>query len=559
MHFMKGQIVCDIKRSLRTVCAMSLFACLISVAPVFGDSSPNVPIEDHVYRDVDRLIAAGLIKDAMYGQRPWSRNEIARLIAQARRRWEEKGRVSPDGGNMATAILAEYLIEQLEREYRDELAGNSPVRFHWLDEVSTEVAYLDSPYRSVPEDNGLLYIHAVTNPLISYREGRHYADGGTFALESAHWASLSKYFSVYVRPRFEGFVPDGDSSHADVRAQRLYGKFTWRNLEIEAGRDSLIWGSGEHGGVLASNNARNLDMIKASSDSPFVLPWIFKYFGPSKFTVFAGNLGSSYVLPNAYLYGGAASFKPVPFLEIGFEHQVTMGGNGSPEVSFADVIAEFFLFRRGEIREKNVADHRSGLNVRAEIPRLHHAVIYAEGIFEDYGRKAIWTQMTQQMGFLSGIYFPLLTSDGSDDLRMEYEHIPAFYGRQGIWTAGLTEDSVLRGSELGPDGHGIHVTWGHFFPSGTQWKNAVHYEFRDSNLYVSTLYPVGGPDEVVIVEDRPSESRLRLTTSLEWTTREKFVIRPEFGYERVWSFDFKPGSDKNNFLAAVSLRWLPGW
>ena len=325
-------------------------ACLLIVGVAYGGSSPNVPIDDPVYRDIDQLVAAGLIKDAIYGQRPWSRNEIARMIAQARRRYDDKGGIASDERHMATAIMAEYTIEQLENEYRDELAGNKSVRFHWLEEASAEAAYLDSPYRAVPENNGLGAIKAVINPLVAYREGRHYADGGTFALESVHWAS-SQYFSIYAQPRFEGLIPGEGSSHADVRAQRLYGKFTLGNLEMEVGRDSLIWGSGEHGGVLASNNARNLDMVKISNDSPFVHPWIFKYLGPSKYTFFVADLGSSYVYSDAYLYGFAASFKPASFLEIGIEHQITVGGKGAPEVSFGDLVKEFFTLR-GDIMAK---------------------------------------------------------------------------------------------------------------------------------------------------------------------------------------------------------------
>ena len=525
------------------------------VGVAYGGSSPNVPIDNHVYRDIDQLIAAGLIKDAIYGQRPWSRKEIARMIAQARRRYDEKGGIASDDRRMATAIMADYTIEQLESEYRDELGGNRTVRFHWLEEASTEAAYLDSPYRAVPENNGLLEIKAVINPLVSYREGRHYADGGSFALESVHWAS-SQYFSIYAQPRFEGLIPGEGSAHADVRVQRLYGKFTLGNVEMEVGRDSLIWGSGEHGGVFASNNARNLDMAKISNDSPFIHPWIFKYLGPSKYTFFVTDLGAAYVLKNAYLYGFAGSFKPASFLEIGFKHQVTVGGKGAPDFSFGDLVDEFFLFRK-DMYGKNLADHRIGINVRAQIPQLHDAVIYGEGVFEDLGKESFWPQFTQQMGFLSGFYFPLLTSDGSNDLRIEYEHIPAAYGRHGIWTSGLTEDNVLRGSELGPDGHGIHVTLGHLFPSGTQWKNAVHYVNRDSNLYTASLSSYGGPNEIIQMEDRQSESRFRAMTSLGWISQNGFGLRQELGYERIWNFDFATGSNRNNFLAAVSLRWVP--
>lgn len=531
---------------------------LLAGGIAFSQSSPNVPIDDHVYLDIERLVAAGLVKDAIYGQRPWSRNEIARLIAQARLLYEEKKSVFPDERNMATAIMAEYLIENLEQEYREELNGKNSTRYHLLEEVSTESVLLNSPYRAVPIENGVGAIKASVNPLISYREGRRYADGGTLAIESVHWATLSKYFSVLARPRFEGLMPDEGSSNADVRAQLLYGKFTLGNLEFEAGRDTIIWSSGEHGGVIASNNSRNLDMVKVSNDSPLVHPWIFKYLGPSKYTFFVADLGASHVLSNAYLYGFAGSFKPAPFLEIGFEHEFTLGGKGAPDIDFDNIVKEFFLYREDQYGQ-NLADHRIGVNARAQIPKLHHSVVYGEGIFEDLGRESFWPQFTQQMGFLAGWYFPLLTSDGSDDLRIEYDHVPAAYGRHYLWTSGLSEDDKLRGSELGPDGHGIHITWGHDLPSGKRWQSAMHFENRDSNIYTATLSSAGGQNEIVQVEDRQSESRFRVTTSLEWRTKTRFVVRPELGYERVWDFDFVSGANRNNFLAAVSVRWHPGF
>jgi len=111
--------------------------------------------------------------------------------------------------------------------------------------------------------------------------------------------------------------------------------------------------------------------------------------------------------------------------------------------------------------------------------------------------------------------------------------------------------------ELGPDGHGIHVTLEDLFPSGTQWKNAVHYVNRDSNLYTASLSSYGGPNEIIQVEDRQSESRFRAMTSLGWISQNGFGLRQELGYERIWNFDFATGSNRNNFLAAVSLRWVP--
>jgi hypothetical protein len=544
--------------SVRTIRSVLIIIFALKCAIAFGGSSPNVPIDNHVYRDIDKLVSAGLIKDAIYGQRPWSRNEIARMIAEARRRLTEKGIIIPDGRDSGIAMMAGDILERLEGEYHDEITEKGAVRFHPMEEISIDNSFLNSPFREAPENNDLGSIKAEINPLVSYGEGRHYADGGTFALESVHWARPSKCFSIYARPRFEVLAHRAGSAEVNVRVQTLYGKFALGNLEMEVGRDSLIWGFGEHGGVLASNNARNLDMIKISNDSPFVHPWFFKRLGPSKYTFFVANLGPEYVLKNAYLYGAAASFKPTAFLEIGFEHQLTVGGEGSPSVNLTSMIREFLFIRGNSGVPQESIDNREGMNIRVQIPRLHHAVIYTEGVFEDFGRESFWPQFTQQMGFLSGLYFPLLTADGSNDLRIEYENSPGIYGRHGLYASGLTENNILRGSELGPDGQAVHVSWRHLFPSGVQLRGEAHYENRDSDIYAQTLTSRNEGDKVFSSIDNPNEHRFRIASSLDWRFNSRWIIRPQFGYERVWNYDFDTRVNRNNFLGAISLRWFPG-
>ncbi len=543
----------------RTISIILIIVFLIQCSVAFSNgSAPNVPIDNHVYRDIDKLIAAGFIKDAIYGQRPWSRNEIVRMITEARHRLVENGALASEGRDLDLAMMAGDILERLEGEYRDEMVEKESVRFHALEEISMDGAYLDSPPRPVLEQNGLGNVRALINPLASYKEGRDYADGGTFALETVSWARPSKYFSFYAKPRLEVLVPSTGSTNVNVLGQQLYGKFTLGNLEMEVGRDSLIWGPGEHGGVLASDNSRNLDMVKISNDSPLILPWFLNHLGPSKFTFFVARLGPEYVLENAFVYGAAASVKPASFLELGFEHQITGGGKGALPNSVGDYMADFFFMRRSRASEENL-DNREGINFRVQISRLHDAVIYGEGIFEDFGRQSFWPQFTQQMGFLSGLYFPLLTEDGSNDLRIEYEHMPAQYTRHGIYLSGLTLDGRLRGSELGPEGQGIHVTWGHLFPSSIELKGEAHYENRGNDFYTSTLTSIGQPDTVVKITDNPAEHRFRVVSSLEWRVHYRFIIRPQFGYERIWNYAFEANVNRNNWLGAISLKWFPGY
>ena len=528
---------------------LSLFLFFCSI--ICGYGSPNVPIDDPVYRDIDKLVAAGLVRDAIYGQRPWSRNEIARMIAQAR------GRLSAQSLQNKTTMVVEEILQKLEGQYYYELDGSDATHVKPLEKAVLSATFMDSPFRMVPKTNGLGSIKSYVNPLISYMEGRPFADGNNLTIETAHSASLSRYFSVYAAPRFDVLSTREGSTNVQVRLQALYGKLSLKNIELEVGRDSLIWGHGEYGGVLASNNARNLDMIKLSNDSPFVLPSIFKYLGPSKYTLFVAKLGSYYDPENAYVSGVAASFKPLSFLEIGVKHQISVGGDGVPKSSFGEKVRElFFLNGYDPSRERLVIDNREGFDVRVQIPQLRNAVVYTEGIFEDFGRDSFWLQFTEMMGFTSGIYFPLLTADGSDDLRIEYEHSPAAYGRHATYLSGLSLDSRLRGSELGPDGKGFHATWRHSLQPATQLRIEAHYENRGSDRYTQRPSP-NGADKVIRLTNNPKEQRFRLVSSIDWKFGTGLSVRPLFGYERVRNYNFDTGTDRNNFLGAISLRWTP--
>jgi hypothetical protein len=546
------------KCSAGVISSAALIAFLIQCSLLFGGSSPNIPVDNHVYRDIDKLIAAGLIQDALYGQRPWSRNEIVRMLVSARGRLREIEGMPSRARDMAISLMAEEILRSLESEYYDEITEKEAVRFHPLEEILIDGMLLDSPFRTVPENNGLAGIKASVNPLLAYREGRKYVDGNSFAIESVHWMRPSKDVSFYVRPRMEVLDPGNASAEVNVGIQTLYGKVTHRNVELEFGRDSLIWGQGESGGVLASSNARNVNLFKISNDSPFALPSVFRCLGPSKFTFILANLGSDYVLKNAYVYGLAASFKPVPLLEIGFKHQTTVGGEGSPSVSLWQMVREFFMVRASGWPQESM-DNREGFDVRVQIPQLHRAFIYAEGVFEDFGRESFWPQFTEQMGFSSGLYFPLLTSDGANDLRFEYEHSPAAYGRHYLYTSGLTLDNRLRGSEIGPDGTAFHVIWRHVFPSNTLLRGEAHYEGRRGDTYRQTPTENGGVDRVIRVTNHPIERRLRFTTSLDWRFDFRWIFRPQIGYERVWNFNWDSNISRNNFLGTVSLVWYPGY
>jgi len=71
-----------------------LSAAAVAVSAVELPAQQEVPMRgttpvaptDPVYRDVDRLAQLGLLDGVILGQRPYSRRELARIAARARRR-----------------------------------------------------------------------------------------------------------------------------------------------------------------------------------------------------------------------------------------------------------------------------------------------------------------------------------------------------------------------------------------------------------------------------------------------------------------------------------------
>src|SRR4051812_6644233 len=65
--------------------ALIVLLALLAPPVVRAQATPNVPLSETVYRDLDVLAASGLIDSMIYGSRPYSRREVMRLLNEARR------------------------------------------------------------------------------------------------------------------------------------------------------------------------------------------------------------------------------------------------------------------------------------------------------------------------------------------------------------------------------------------------------------------------------------------------------------------------------------------
>ena len=99
----------------------ALLAALMLPVALGAQATVTVPVQDPVYRDLDRLFGSGLIKTMLVGQRPYSRRDIARIVIDASK--SPPLRPVSEGNRR--------ILERLAREFAPEigaLRGDTPRR-----------------------------------------------------------------------------------------------------------------------------------------------------------------------------------------------------------------------------------------------------------------------------------------------------------------------------------------------------------------------------------------------------------------------------------------------
>lgn len=551
----------------------SLFVLILSVlifpsgALSWERSTPNVPPDSYLYRDLDKLVAFGLVHPPILGQRPYPRSEFARLTEEALENFANQKEIDDSSLKKFAKGLArkrqiKNILERLKKEFKDELIDMGAIegekytyRFHLLDDFTIYTTYLSSTPTTLPVNNGLGIINAQINPLRDYDLGRHAIDGGQQAFEATGYFETGRFFSALVRPRFEVNVFRSNDMNAHAYIQNAYATFKAGNFALEVGRDSLVWGIGERGGLLLSTNPRPLDQFHITNPKPARLPWVFKYLGEWRYTLFAANLGPGYSRKWAWLAGYKLSLMPIKYLELGFGHIVTIGGEGAPTPSALDVIGEFCGFRPAgsSSTSTNFTNHLYELEYMVRIVPLRGLQIYGDISIDD--KLGSFKNMFKYGGaYLWGLYLPALNSTGSADLRVEYVRVGPLQYRHVLYPDGYTLNRKLIGSDAGPDADTLHVNFRHTLSPKIWYGVTFDWDYRRSDTWTQTRNPDGTVRAIVKTATGPVEQRYRGLLDLDWQIKKHLTFHFTFGYERALNYNFTQGADRNNYLAALSVK-----
>jgi len=411
--------------------------------PCAASVSTNVPLDHWSYDAIDKIVGRNLTDGAMMTTRPFSRLEMARLIAEAM----EKAHRLNEKNEIILAVL-----DRLIKEFKPELITIGALDG---DIFESFVKPLEDPY--------FKYLFADRKPDLENLRGDVFDEHSNYRFG---FASRMKFFDTaafYFHPEY---VDSSSNLDGDIELIEGYGKFQLGSLEVEVGKDSLWWGPGYHGSMLMSNNTEPFKMLKISNPNPTLLPWIFRGLGPFKAVWFLTELEKDRTIPEAKLTGLRFNFKPYPTLEFGLSRAIMFDGQARADLGLRDYWDIFWATqenRPGKLNNNQLA----GVDASILIPFDSTMPAKSIRLYTDLAAEDEADGLPSNWGKLFGMQLNDILQTGRTDFLIEYAHnrIPGkpnvFYAHS-LYQSGYTYKGRIIGHHMGTDARDLFLRLTHY-------------------------------------------------------------------------------------------------
>ncbi len=469
---------------LSLISSIIIINILILYLPSYA-ASIFVPVDDEVYDILIRLESEGIIKSSLLTTKPLSRKEVLRLLYAA----------EANSYDRSPALKKE--IKKLTARFKDETYYTK--YFKPLDNVKLDYVYSDEN----PSD------------IIYNNDGDNYDKGSNYRLNISSRADFSR-ISFFINPELRYH-----SNDTDINIKKFYGVLYFLGIDFELGKDSQFWGPGYNGSILLSNNAEPFTLFKISHPHPVLLPWIFRYLGLFKFTLFTTILEEDRDVSDPFLLGIRLNIKPLSYFEIGLQKTTIFGGEGQSE-KFEDWMESIFSMGKD--------DQRIGIDLKLTIPfKWQPLQIYAETAAEDGSRSYI-----DEWVYLAGIYLPRILDFDRIGFRAEYantylgddKNLNDFYS-SSTYTSGYTYKDNIIGHHMGNDSEDMFFMMNFRIPelnsilrlSYDKVRNNLSNDIKSSKTDMSVEMKVHVKEEMTI-EGKYTSGELENIDSIEGNNKK---------------------------------------
>lgn len=441
---------------------IAAFTLLSTAMPARAQGATLLSVDDPAYADLDRLATLGLLDTVIFGQRPYSRREVARIVRSACARAGAGGGDCTGSWNAPLASSdAPRILRGLARRFvATQNDAESPRRRVVLvDGAALGVTSTDAIRRGFP-GNLTRQTEATIDPLATERLGRPAVRGQTTAFEIAQRVDVTSWLGFRAAERLELRRArdsslrsvDGEVLQASVRARA-------RNVAITVGREQVTWSQGNREGLFLASNAPALDLVSLANDYPFLLPGPFRRLGPTSATLVVADLGASVARSHSKLLTYKASIQPTRSLELGGTFMNHFGGEGGRASSLGNHLIDFVpfldIFRRHNYYDTTRAldvdsDKLLGVDGRVRLAGLGGLLVTGEVLIDDFDVRRIPDLFGGTGSSMLALTVPMVVN-ADWSMKVWARHMGILTYAHGVVSNGITTRGRLLGEPLGPD------------------------------------------------------------------------------------------------------------
>lgn len=470
-------------------------AIVIAAAPV--DASPNVPLDDPVYDQLDQRELAGARPRARGGLAPLTEARVQEVLGEAPTR--------PGGWWLRPITRAALHVAVVHETDRDVGTAARP--------------------RSVAAAIALS---------CEYQEGRPCGNGQGVDTELDAAAGYGAWLSGSVRLRLR---TGRDAYTTGFDVDRAYVNAELGPIAAEVGRDVLVLGPAVRTEPGWGRNAPPLDQVRLSGARPLaVTPWL-----RMNAIYVLGRLGDPQTYPGNLVSITRAQLDLADHVELGGTQLLQLGGRGAAGFGLVDFVREHVSRRDASASATDSSNRRIGFDVAVRIAGLGGARVVYQVMFEDL-RKQLVSALRHDTDHVVGIATRWVTVEWRKTGARSYEHTPR--------VTGFTSGGAIVGDPLGPAAHAVFaggripMPWGVVRP----WVEVARLGSDTFSF---------GPGTIVRTGSGETELHLRLGVRLRVSLGEHLEVEPEAMLEDVEREAFVPGARRINAVLRAALVWRP--
>ncbi len=410
---------------------------------------------DWTYDALHALVVSGLAGRVVVNTKPLSRREMAIVLADILRRI----RHNQVSGFAHRTDLQDIILDLMD-EFAPELSALGVTGYGIKADVPRVLEA--KPLEHLQVRGGFAGASATS---LENRNGERLGRGLDGRVTGSSWLELGGWLAGYIQPEYQ---IDDEAN----RAQLVEGYLKARAgpVELVAGRESLWWGPGFHGSMLASSNALAMDMLRLRTANQVTLPWVFAdLLGPMKLELFFGALEEERTaFPNTKVTGVRIDFSPAPWLEIGAGRSIVFDGGGSrPDLPWYRYPFVYVHGNRpGTEGEPSAGDNRWQVDAAIRladigkvVPISRDAELYFDVGWDDTCCGTFYVPIYP--GGIVGLYLPNLFMSPDTTFRVEYAKTTRFQFTHSVWADGFERKGQVVSHFIGTKGEDLFVRLTH--------------------------------------------------------------------------------------------------